>query len=120
MQLTFTLNKTRHSTSGYITILANGDISCFPQNQRSILLSTTESEYIADCEGVKELVWMVCLYNDLRNSKIISNFFIKESSKFHFIREKFSEKLFNLEYVPSNKQLADILTMVLAKQTFQL
>lgn len=120
-----------------IMILANGPISWFSQKQRSISLSTTESEYVAACEGVKELIWMMRLYNNLVKTKVNAILFMDNQSaiklirnpefhkrtkhidvKFHFIREKFSEKLFDLEYVPSSDQLADIFTKALSKEKF--
>lgn len=39
--------------------------------------------------------------------------------KFHFIRQKFAEGLFHLEYIETNLQLADILTKALNRQKFE-
>lgn len=42
---------TRLSTSGFVLKLCQGPISWGSQRQRSVALSTTESEYVAACEG---------------------------------------------------------------------
>ncbi|XP_037826813.1 secreted RxLR effector protein 161-like [Lucilia sericata] len=57
--------ETRHSTSGYVLMLSGGTISWSSRKQQTIALSTTEAEYIAACESVKELIWVQRLLNDL-------------------------------------------------------
>lgn len=55
--------------------------------------------------------------------KIIKNNEIHKRSKhieikFHFIREKYQEGFFDIEYVCSEKQLADIFTKPLSPERF--
>lgn len=39
--------------------------------------------------------------------------------RYHFIRERFQEGAFDLTYVPSDEQLADIFTKPLPKERFE-
>lgn len=130
---------TRRSTSGYCFLYANGAISWSSEKQKSVSLSTTESEYIAASGAVKELLWLKNLICEIlnKNSKIkmymdnqsairlIKNPEFHKRSKhidvrYHFIREKFEEKLFDLEYIQTKEMTADILTKALPSNQFNL
>ena len=126
-------NETRRSTSGYAFHLGSGVVSWASMRQQSVSTSTTESEYIAACQGVKELIWLKHLVVELKPDQIIkAKFFMDNQSaikliknpvfhkrtkhidvQYHFIREKFEEKEFELEYVNTDEQIADILTKAL-------
>lgn len=93
-------------------------------------MSTTESEYVAAAQAVKELMWIGLLLKNLQIGEIGQpNLLVDNQSairliknpefhkrtkhidiKYHFVRQKFSEGLFNLDYVRTELQLADILT----------
>lgn len=129
---------TRRSTSGYIFNLGSGAISWCSQLQKCVVTSSTEAEYVAGSQSIKELIWLerlvsdllikcdsVCLHMD--NQSAIS---LVENSephkrtkhieiKYHFIREKFREGLFKLKYVPTEDQVADIRTKPLSKVKFE-
>lgn len=128
---------TRRSTSGYVFKLGNAVISWSSERQKCVSLSTAESEYVASSEAVRELVWFRSLMDDLLNQykqptlmvdnesaiKLIKNPEMHRRTKhidvkFHFIREKFEEKLFTIQSVPSEQQIADIFTKPLAKVRF--
>lgn len=126
---------TRRSTSGYVFMFGNGIISWCSERQNSVALSTTESEYIAAPHAVKELVWLKGLLSELLLVEInVPIFFMDNQSairlvknpayhkrtkhidvRYHFIREKFEDGAFVLNYVPSNEMVADILTKALPK-----
>jgi len=130
---------TRRSTSGYLFLLANGAVTWGSSRQRTVSLSTTEAEYIAACESVKEGIWLTQLMNDIGYErldpltinidnqsaiKLIKNPEFHKRSKhidirYHFIREKFMSGLINVEYVASKDQIADILTKILSKELFR-
>lgn len=130
---------TRKSTSGYVCILGDGAISWASQRQRCVALSTTESEYIAASQAVKELVWLSRLQKELMPGspkptlhldnqsaiRLIKNPEFHNRTKhidvrYHFIREKFEEQIFELYYVNTDEQTADILTKPLARDKFVL
>ena len=57
--LDFMSNKdSRKSTSGHLFTLEGGAVSWRSIKQKCIANSTTEAEYVAACEAVKEVVWL--------------------------------------------------------------
>lgn len=130
--------RTRRSTSGFVFLLGSSCITWASQRQKCVALSTTESEYVAAAEAVKELVWIKQLLGDLlpnQNIKAVLNVdnqgairlirnpeFHRRTKhidvRFHFIREKYTDGLFELEYVHTDNQVSDIFTKPLAKDRF--
>lgn len=130
--------ETRRSTSGYIFKLNDGIISWSSERQKSVSISTMEAEYIAASEASKELIWirrLLCeilaneldvpiFYMDNQSAiRLIKNPEFHKRSKhidirYHFIREKFEEAEFVLEYVSSDNMIADIFTKSLPKEKF--
>lgn len=130
--------ETRRSTSGAVTTLCGGAISWQSQRQKCVSLSTTESEYIAASEAVKDLVWLQKLFCELTRAttacstlyldnqsaiKLIKNPEFHKRTKhidvrYHFIREHYEDDLFKIEYVPSEQQLADLFTKSLPREKF--
>lgn len=130
---------TRRSTSGYVFMLGGSVISWGSERQKSVALSTTESEYMAASHAVKELVWLRNLLCELQQKKLDAPTFymdnqsairlVKNSEfhkrtkhidvRYHFIREKFEDEIFKLEYVQTNGQAADIMTKALPKPKHQ-
>lgn len=64
--------ETRRSTSGFVFMLGSGAITWCSQRQKCVALSTTESEYIAASEAVKELIWLERLLSDLITKQNLS------------------------------------------------
>lgn len=129
---------TRHSTTGYLFQVGRAIISWASQRQKCVSISTAESEYKAASEAVREMMWLRSLLMDLLPNgfdipilsidnqsamKLVKNPEMHKRTKhidvsFHFIREKFNEGLFSIEHVPSEHQLADILTKPLPRDRF--
>ncbi|RWS05910.1 gag-pol polyprotein-like protein, partial [Dinothrombium tinctorium] len=129
---------TRRSTSGCVIMMNGGAVSWLSQKQRSVALSTTESEYISACTSAKEIVWLrqllldlsfnvekpIDLYCDNMSAiKLIRNPEFHKRTKhidvqYHFVREKYEQRIIDVKFVDTNDQLADILTKPLASAVF--
>lgn len=129
---------TRRSTTGYVVMIGGGAISWCSQRQPTVALSTTESEYIAASQTLKELIWVNRLLREIVPTvsgvprmnidnqsaiKLIKNpEFHKRSKhidiKFHFIKEQYEKQIFEPCYVSTDDQIADICTKPLTKEKF--
>ena len=127
---------TRRSTTGYLFTFNRGAISWGSRLQATVALSSSEAEYMALTAATQEAIHLRQLLADLgisiSNSTIIyednvgciamsSNpVFHKRTKhiaiKYHFVRERVESGEVNVKYVPTNQQLADILTKPLSKQ----
>ena len=127
----------RRSVSGQIVKLNGAPILWGSTQQKTISLSTTEAEFIAATEVTKSVIWLKQLFRELLceitptiqidNQSAIK--FIRNPEfhqrtkhidvKYAFIREKIENGDVKLDYVPSEYQLADLLTKPLSKVTFQ-
>lgn len=125
--------ETRRSTSGYVFMFGGGVISWGSERQKSVALSTTESEYMAASHAIKELVWLGRLLAELSPIRMDAPIFYMDNQsairlvknpeyhkrtkhidvRYHFIREKFEDGMFDLKYVETNEQLADVMTKAL-------
>lgn len=130
---------TRRSRTGVLSIHAGGAVSWMSMKQKCVVLSTTEAEYVAACEGAKEAIWLHRLLSDITsvNSRCPTLYvdnasalklaknpeFHKRSKhidvKFHFIREKCHEGKIRVQHVSSEHQLADMFTKPLSKTRFK-
>ena len=107
----------RKSTSGYLFKYGNCVISWHSSKQKIVSLSSTESEYIALTNAAKELLWIKQILNELNRkfeTPVIygdnkSSICLAMNPEFHsrskhidvrhhFIREKFKEKEFVLDF----------------------
>lgn len=129
----------RKSISGLFTSIAGGPVTYRSRQQKSVAGSTTEAEYVAASFGARDVVWLdrfirelnyhfvskPILYIDNQSAlKLIKNPEFHDRSKhidipYHIVRERYQEGLFDLEYVPSKQQLADIFTKAFTVQAFK-
>lgn len=108
------------------------------QKQRGIVLSTTEAEYVAASEGTKQMIWMFRLLTEITNIDYIPRILVDNASalklaknpdfhrrtkhievRHHFVREKFRDKVIEIEHIEGKNQLADIMTKPLTRVHFQ-
>lgn len=122
--------ETRKSNSGYIFMLNGGTISWKCQKQSCIALSSTEAEYVALSETCREMIWLKKILRDfgIRNKQptILNtdnqsamkltwseNFSDKTKHidlKHHYAKLMHQEGKINLQYVPTEHNIADLLT----------
>jgi hypothetical protein len=134
----------RRSTTGYIVMLASSVISWASKRQASVALSSCEAEYYAISAAVAETQWIRQFLQELLQHDtqlgqlpvttvgLVDNQSAIAVSKndvhhnrtkhidirHHFIREALTAGTLELEYVPTQEQLADILTKGLGANAF--
>ena len=133
-------DNSRRLVSGLAVTLEGTVVSHVSKTQRVVSLSTSEAEYIAAGEGVKEALFVravlsliapetsgasIKVLEDNQGAKtLIVNPLSSARSKhidvrFHFIRNLFRTEKISVEYVKSAEQHADILTKALSRVNFQ-
>ncbi|KAK9693285.1 hypothetical protein QE152_g34302 [Popillia japonica] len=118
----------RKSTSGYVFKLFESTISWCSRKQSVTAMSSTEAEYVALSETSREGIWLLNLINELgftqhhiilyENNQSCIKLTQKTEHKrlkhidvkYNYIKDLVTNSLVKLEYVPSNDQIADILT----------
>jgi hypothetical protein len=129
----------RKSTSGGAFFLGDSLVAWLSKKQGSISLSTTEAEYIATTTCCTQILWMIQTLADLKvtytdpiplhcdNTSAISvskNHVLHSKMKhipikYHFLKEQVTNRVVQLNYIPSTEQIADIFTKPLAKTPFE-
>jgi hypothetical protein len=132
---------TRRSTSGYIFNIGSGAISWSSKRQPIVALSTCEAEYIGQTQATKEAVWLrvlldqitytdeeepqaTIIYGDNQGALALAKnpeFHARTKHidiQWHFVREKVADGTVQLKYIPTDQQVADILTKPLPKDKF--
>ena len=102
----------------------------------SVALSTTEAEYIATCMAAREAVWLWKLLVGLfgqrleptvihcdKQSCVKMNPIQHDKTKhvemkYHYVREMVQRRAVELWYVPTDEQIADVLTKPLGRGKF--
>lgn len=120
----------RKSTSGFAIKLFGGTISWSSKKQDIVALSSAESEYVALTEACKELIWIkevlrgfdvfentptTTLTDSQSVIALMTNQRFSHRSKhidlrYHFLKHQVEEGNITLKYVPTEENVADILT----------
>lgn len=125
---------TGRSTSGVIIKYAGGAISWISKRQAITATSTTEAELVAVNEATKEIIWLKRLFRGMTKLENVPVLQVDNQAtvklvhnpefhhrtkhiriKYFFVREKVMEGELRVEYIPTENQLADIMTKPLAK-----
>ena len=123
----------RRSTSGYIITLGSAPISWRSRKQSTVSLSSCEAEFIALAEAAKEMIYLRTLCSLLSLPQLSSSIMYCDNQgalsltsegtrqhqrtkhidvRYYFIKE---QKDIIFKYVPTDENLADILTKPLCK-----
>jgi len=128
----------RRSMSGNAFILNGGVIAWTAKRQKTVALSTCESEYIAACVATREAIWLRRLLKDVGKQQIggtlikmdnqaAISLIKKDENKnrtkyvdvqYHFTREKYKTNDIDIEFVATKDQLADMFTKPLSRERF--
>ncbi|KAK6139031.1 hypothetical protein DH2020_027229 [Rehmannia glutinosa] len=129
----------RKSTSGFVFFMGDCAISWCSKKQPIVTLSTCESEYVAATSCTCHAIWLRKLLKELHLSQekeipimcdntsviaITQNHVLHSRTKhidvrYHFIRDHVEKKDITLEYISTDKQLADIFTKPLCESRFE-
>ncbi|KAE8691959.1 hypothetical protein F3Y22_tig00110864pilonHSYRG00223 [Hibiscus syriacus] len=126
----------RRSTTRYLFTLAKAPISWKSTLQSTVALSTTEAEYMAISEAVKEVIWLnglmedlgvvqshISLYCDSQSSIHLAKNQVYHSwtkhidARYHFVREIFEEGKIILQKITTSENPTDMMTKVFGKKT---
>ena len=130
--------ETRRSTTGYCILYGNAPVAWRCQRQNIVSLSTTEAEYISGSDLVKELLPIRAMLIELDQIKdapvkvfvdnqsticIAKDEGGQQRTKHIDVRNKWlteqqAERKIDLQFVPGEKQVADMLTKPLHKTKF--
>ena len=123
--------ETRRSTTGFITRLGGSTLSWASKRQRSVTLSTTEAEYMAAGDTLKEVKYLkqlldeidpayaagtTTLYCDNQGAVLLGNKVAYShntrhiDTRAHAVREAVEQGAIDVQHVPSAEMLADTLT----------
>lgn len=134
-------DSSRRSTSGYLFNVGSGAVSWSSKRQATVALSTCEAEYIGQTQATKEAIWLKNLLNQLlrpRDSDPKATVIfgdnqgaiaLAKNAQFHartkhidiahhFVREKVNDGTVDIQFVPTDKQMADGLTKALCLDKF--
>ncbi|UYV72131.1 hypothetical protein LAZ67_9001917 [Cordylochernes scorpioides] len=122
----------RKSQTGLVFFLAGGPIAWESKKQQTVALSSTESEYIALCEAGKEAVYLRALLDEMGFGELLNEPTVLKTDnqgaqqlarnpvhhartkhidiKWHYIRSICSDGLIEVVHIPTQENVADILT----------
>ena len=131
----------RRSIGGYVFIINGAVVAWASKKQSSVALSSTESEYMALTQGVKEGLWLGELLGGLgarKHRKQIKQLQCDNQGtialtrnpeyhartkhidiQFHFIRQHVESATIELLYCPTHEMTADIFTKPLPRPQFE-
>ena len=129
----------RRSTTGFIFLLACGPISWKSKQQATVALSSCEAEYIALTHAIQEALhlmqlvlsahlpldsYAIPLMEDNQSAIATANNVSITSKtkhfdiKLHFVREVLRKGSIQLQFCPTDKNVADILTKAISRVKF--
>jgi hypothetical protein len=128
----------RRSTTGFLVFLGNNLITWSSKKQTTVARSSTEAEYRSLAVGAAELAWLRMLLCDfgvylasppviwcdnLSAISLASNPVFHARTKhveidYHFVRERVIRGDLKVQYIPTEDQLADLLTKALPSPRF--
>ena len=129
----------RRSVSGGVIMCGGASVPWFSKTQKCVTLSTSEAEYVALGDAVKELLFLRQIWRFMLPSKVMPCFPVFEDNqgavqlaqnpvtssnskhidvRHHFLREHVRQRDVKVVQVPSEFQHADILTKASAFDLF--
>ena len=125
--------------TGFIVYLLNLPICWRSKAQRSVTLSSSEAEYVAISEAVKEIKLIYFLLKDIHvevelpiivKTDNVGAIFMSENAstgvrlrhvdtRYHFVREFIEDGFIKIEFVRSTENESDVFTKNVNQETYQ-
>ena len=132
-------NDSMKSTTGFLSMYAGGCLSWNSRLQPTVAKSSTEAEYIGLSSACDEAVWLRQLFCDLGHSFQQPTTIYEDNQgaidlsynpvhhkrtkhinvRYHSIREKVEEGTIAIKHIPTENQVADLLTKSISKGRFE-
>ena len=129
---------TRRSTTGVLTYIGSHLVDWSSKLQSLVTHSIAEAEYVAADSATRTVIWFRTLLKDLNDEQLEPTIMYEDNMaclllskregkfltskhiglRYHYLREKVMLKEIKMEYVPTDQQLADMLTKALAFRKF--
>ena len=125
------------STTGYAFTLSGGTVSWVSKLQTVVAMSTTEAEYVAAAQAIKEAVWLKMFLEELGHEQEKITLFCDNQSalylarnptfhsktkhirvQYHFVREKVEEGTVDMQKIHTDDNVADYLTKAINRDKF--
>jgi histone deacetylase 1/2 len=126
------------SRRGNLVLFDQMPISWKSSKQRTVAHSSTEVEYKALPDGTAEVIWLQYLLTDLQVPSVsaptiwcdnLGATYLSANSIFyartkhvevdyHFVRDRVAKKEMQIHFIPSQDQLANVLTKLLSTDSF--
>ncbi|CAB1106485.1 unnamed protein product [Ectocarpus sp. CCAP 1310/34] len=110
----------RRSVSGGLVMCALGGVTWFSRTQKCVILTTTEAEYMAIADVLKELLFLRQGAIQIAHNPITNSNSKHIDVRHHFIRELVERKEISIALVPTHFQHADFLTKAISKESLAL
>ncbi|KAJ3552017.1 hypothetical protein NP233_g12969 [Leucocoprinus birnbaumii] len=130
---------TRRSTDGHVFFAGGGPVSWSTKRQETVATSTTEAEYMAVSQAVQQAMWLSSFFDQaaIPQQRPVTLFIDNNGAidmtktyrghkqtkhidvRHHFIKEKVEMGEFSPVYIPSEDNVADLLTKPLPHEATQ-
>jgi hypothetical protein len=131
--------ETRISVTGFIIYLMDVPVCWRSKGQRGVTLSSSEAEYVAILEAVKEIKFIYYLLQGIgieinlpivvKTDNIGAMFMVQNASsgvrtrhvdtRYHFVRENLEEGIIEIKFVRSEENQSDIFTKNVNQEIYQ-
>jgi hypothetical protein len=132
-------SETRISITGFILYLMNVPVCWRSKAQKGVTLSSTEAEYVAMSEAVKEIKFIYYLLRDIgievdlpilvKTDNVGAMFMAQNASsgvrtrhvdtRYHFVRENLEDGMIKIEFVKSVDNESDIFTKNVTQEIYE-
>jgi hypothetical protein len=132
-------SETRISVTGFILYLMNVPVCWRSKSQKGVTLSSTEAEYVAMSEAVKEVKFIYYLLCDIgievklpiivKTDNVGAMFMAQNSSsgvrtrnvntQYHFVRENLDYRIIKIEFIKSVENQSDIFTKTITQEIYE-